>query len=112
MNCALNSNFRKIYISARGGSAFGGEKSTGIIKSNLNRCPIGAWLGGGAVPNKILAALASHALDRLLTENEAEGLGHIRLTGTIRSHNGRDWRIKLKNILFRKRFEAREFYRL
>src|SRR3990167_1602705 len=102
MNNAFNNYFWEIYI----------KNFLIVIENNLNSRPISTRLAGGSIPDQVLTALATHTLDRLLTEDETKGFGYIRLTGAIRPHDGRNWRIELKNILFGKRFKHRKFYRL
>src|SRR3989344_2667659 len=101
MDHALDGNFGEIDI----------ENFPRIVESDLDGSPVGARLGGRSVPDKVLAALAAHALDRLFAEDEAEGLGHVRFARAVGPHDGRNGRIELKTILLGKRLEPRKLDR-
>src|SRR3989344_842593 len=71
MHYALDSYLGEINI---------GKNFAGVIEDQFDRSTVSTRFARRAVPDQILAALATHALDRLLTEDESERLCDIGLT--------------------------------
>src|SRR3989344_1129410 len=78
------------------------ERSRGIIKHKRHARPILPWGRVRTTKYQILTTLAAQTLHRLFAQHPTQTLGHIRLTRTIRPHNSRDGRIKVKSSLLPK----------
>src|SRR3989344_7696249 len=83
------------------------ERAVGVIKNKLNPRAPRARRAPRTIPYQILAALAAHALHRLLAEHKAERLRDIALARAVGADDGRDGGDKLQRGLFGKRLKPR-----